>query len=94
MDKKNIKNVVLHAMHNVSPYAHEKLLNIENNRDIYLVDLGINSIDYVSILYDVSNVFDIELALEDFLCTNSLTGIVDMIHNIIESKLENNEKII
>jgi acyl carrier protein len=66
MDKLDIVDIVHNAIHNISPFAHERLLKIENNRDIYLVDLGINSIDYVSILYDVSDVLSIELTLEEF----------------------------
>lgn len=84
MEKSEIIRVIYSAIVEVSPYAAESLSKIKGgDENIFLVDLGINSIDYAQIANMVMNDLNIDRSLDVFARTNSIPEIVDIFFELM-----------
>ncbi|WNO11146.1 phosphopantetheine-binding protein [Teredinibacter sp. KSP-S5-2] len=84
MDKSDIYSLVESAIKEVSPYAAEFLKNKEKDvvKDTYLIDLGINSIDYAEVVSMVMGNLEIQHSLDIFTRTNRINDVIHILHNL------------
>lgn len=83
MDKYEILNIIRSAIIEVSPYAAELMaIRSSGTQNVYLVDLGINSIDYAQIVLIVMNKLEIDFPIDVFSRTNSINEVVDIFYDL------------
>ena len=84
MEKHQILSIVHKAIIEVSPYAAELLAKRgeHRNQDIFLVELGINSIYYAQIAHIVMNELNVDCPLDIFTCSNRIKDVVDIFYHL------------
>lgn len=84
MDRYEILNIIRSAIIEVSPYAAGLMpMKAVGNQDFFLVDLGINSIDYAQVVLIVMNKLDIDFPIDVFARTNSINEVVDIFYDLV-----------
>ncbi|MES9897991.1 MAG: phosphopantetheine-binding protein [Sedimenticola sp.] len=64
--------------------ANQKLLDVESvSLDSSLSDLGISSLDAITIVYEIEELFDIEVPNEQLESLQTVQDIVDGISNLV-----------
>lgn len=81
MEKHEILKIIHSAIIEVSPYAAD-ILEKQENKDTkyFFVDLGINSIDYAQIALILMHKLDIDISIEVFASTNSISDVVKIFY--------------
>ena len=84
MKKAEILDCVYTAIEEVSPLASEILRRDDGSRkeDVYLVDLGVNSIDYAHVAHIVMGELNIDSPLDVFAQTNKVSEVVDILYDL------------
>lgn len=90
MKKQEILEIIRDAIIEASPEAAELFeKNVAaKNRDIFFVDMGINSIEYAEIAYIVMNKLKVDCPLEIFARTNLVNDVVDICFDLVTFKAE------
>lgn len=84
MKRQDILNIVYDAIIEVSPHTAKALgKRDDDNQDIFLVDLGINSIDYAEIVYIIMNNLQLTQRNDIFTCTNRIADVIDILYKLI-----------
>ena len=88
MLRTDITNYIVSVIKETSPILTDtnEYQNTEISlKDTFLVDLGINSIDYVEIVNKVNSAFNTNIPLSRFSSTNNIGEIVSIVSKEIES---------
>jgi acyl carrier protein len=88
MKKQEILEIINEAIIEASPEAAELFKkNVANkNKDIFFVDLGINSIEYAEIAYIVMNKLNVDHPLDIFVHTNCVNDVLDICYDLAQIK--------
>jgi len=81
MTKYEITEILKRAIVETSPFGAELLTSgdLNDTTNFFLVDLGINSIDYTEIASKVMQELDIDIPLNTFANTNRLSDVIDIL---------------
>ncbi|PCK08195.1 MAG: hypothetical protein COA42_10325 [Alteromonadaceae bacterium] len=79
MNRQDILNEILVAIQEVSPIGSDLLIENHPKPDTCFVDYGVNSIDYAYVTTLVMEKLGIDRPLDDFIHTNRIFGVVDML---------------
>jgi acyl carrier protein len=90
MEKYEILNVIYSAIAEASPNTAELLVEkaSDKTQDFFLVDLGLNSINYAEIASIVMGHFDITHTLDIFTHTNRISDLVEIFYDLIRLKTD------
>ncbi|TVZ38750.1 phosphopantetheine binding protein [Alteromonadaceae bacterium 2753L.S.0a.02] len=86
MEKVKIRKMLIEAIVEVSPFSAAILQDADEKltKETYLVDLGINSIDYAHIATILLEKLDISLPLDVFTKTNNVSDVVELFYSLSE----------
>jgi acyl carrier protein len=84
MDKREILNVVYDAIIEVAPYTADFLTkkSESGNHNFFLVDLGVNSINYAEIAQIVMDKLHLVCPLDVFTCTNRIDDVAEIFYDL------------
>lgn len=84
MTKYETLTVLRSAIAEVSPEAARTLSNLtpEDISKMYLIDLGVNSIDYAEVAYIVMEKLDISQSIDVFSNTNRIGDLVEILYEL------------
>lgn len=88
MKKQEILEIIHDAIIEASPEAAELFEKnvVAKNRNMFFVDMGINSIEYAEIAYIVMGKLSVDSSLEIFARTNRVNDVVDICYDLVQIK--------
>lgn len=96
MKKQEILEMIHGAVIEISPDAAELFeKNVAaKNGEVFLVDLGINSIEYAEIAHILMDKLNIDQSLEAFAHTNRVNDVVDICIDLVKRQVNPKQKFI
>ncbi len=84
MEKEQILDIIYSSIIQVSPFAAEQIegKDYKSCKDIFFVDLGVNSIEYTEIAFILMDKLDVEVPLDLFVKTNRISEVADIFYQL------------